>query len=395
MAEYTIDKIEYGGNVYKLQDNVSGYITVDTDAKVIQAYSTANAQYPLLMSATAGVTSTDSRGATTAILNNKIYAQPGTGELTVSMLNVTGDQIVITDSSGYNVGLTCALLSTNRAIAFPDKTGTIALTSDIPSIPSNNVTGSGTSGYLAKFNGANTITNGPVLGSSTTTFLRNDGSWETPTDTDTTYTLSGALSSHKFTSTLTAGGSGSGTSTSELSLAEGTGISITDDTTNKKMTIALSSTIPSITLNGSSTTSPSFYAPTSAGTSGQILQSNGSGAPTWANAATNTTWWGTSSTSASTTAKVVTCEGFTLTTGAVISVNFSTANTADAPTLNVNSTGAKSIYVGNSVCSGTANVLKWSANTVLTFMYDGTYWRYISSVSAGSVSPSRGGGNLV
>lgn len=27
MAEYTIDKIEYDGNVYKLQDNISGYIT--------------------------------------------------------------------------------------------------------------------------------------------------------------------------------------------------------------------------------------------------------------------------------------------------------------------------------------------------------------------------------
>lgn len=40
-------------------------------------------------------------------------------------------------------------------------------------------------------------------------------------------------------------------------------------------------TIPTITLNGSSTTSPSFYAPTSAGTSGQVLTSNGSGAPTW------------------------------------------------------------------------------------------------------------------
>ena len=104
------------------------------------------------------------------------------------------------------------------------------------------------------------------------------------------------------------------------------------------------------------------------------------------------TWWGTSSTTASTTAKVVTCADFSLTTGAIISVHFSTGNTADAPTLNVNSTGAKSIYVGNSVCNGTTNVLKWSANTVLTFMYDGTYWKYISSVSAGSVAPSRGAG---
>lgn len=54
-------------------------------------------------------------------------------------------------------------------------------------------------------------------------------------------------------------------------------------------TIALTSdipsipTIPTISLNGSSTTSASFYAPTTAGTSGQVLQSNGSGAPTWAN----------------------------------------------------------------------------------------------------------------
>ena len=39
--------------------------------------------------------------------------------------------------------------------------------------------------------------------------------------------------------------------------------------------------IPTIALNGSSTTSPSFYAPTTAGTSGYVLTSNGSGAPTW------------------------------------------------------------------------------------------------------------------
>jgi len=48
-----------------------------------------------------------------------------------------------------------------------------------PSI-TNNITGSGASGYLTKFNGTNTITNGPALGSSTTTFLRNDGTWATP-----------------------------------------------------------------------------------------------------------------------------------------------------------------------------------------------------------------------
>lgn len=40
-------------------------------------------------------------------------------------------------------------------------------------------------------------------------------------------------------------------------------------------------TIPTITLNGTATSTPSFYAPTAAGTSGQVLTSSGSGAPTW------------------------------------------------------------------------------------------------------------------
>ena len=47
-------------------------------------------------------------------------------------------------------------------------------------IPSNNITGSGTSGYLTKWNGTNIITDGPQLGSNTTTFLRNDGTWAAP-----------------------------------------------------------------------------------------------------------------------------------------------------------------------------------------------------------------------
>lgn len=55
-------------------------------------------------------------------------------------------------------------------------------------------------------------------------------------DNNTTYSLAGALSSHKFTSTLTPS-SGSAT-TSDFTLAAGTGITITDDTTKRKMTIA-------------------------------------------------------------------------------------------------------------------------------------------------------------
>lgn len=56
----------------------------------------------------------------------------------------------------------------------------------------NNIAGTGTSGSIAKFNGTNSITNGPALGSSTSTYLRNDGTWDTPVGTVTTATTSGS-----------------------------------------------------------------------------------------------------------------------------------------------------------------------------------------------------------
>ena len=62
-----------------------------------------------------------------------------------------------------------------------------------PSI-TNNVTGSGTSGYIAKFNGGNTITNGPAIGSDTTKYLRNDGTWVKPPNDNTWTAMVGATS---------------------------------------------------------------------------------------------------------------------------------------------------------------------------------------------------------
>lgn len=134
-----------------------------------------------------------------------------------------------------------------------------------------------------------------------------------------------------------------------------------------------------VTLNGSSTTTPSFYAPTSAGTAGQVLVSNGSGAPKWesldissSGSASCNQYYGTCSTGSSTTAKVVTCTGFTLTTGARISVKFTNYNTATSPTLNVNSTGAKAIKEYGTTAS--YMTYRWSSGGVVGFVYDGTYW---------------------
>lgn len=52
--------------------------------------------------------------------------------------------------------------------------------------------------------------------------------------------------------------------------------------------LALKTELPTITLNNSITSTPSFYAPTTAGTSGYFLKSNGSGEPVWAEIPDNT-----------------------------------------------------------------------------------------------------------
>ena len=66
-----------------------------------------------------------------------------------------------------------------------------------------NISGSGTSGYLTKWNGTNSITNGPQLGSSTSTYLRNDGQWGTPANT--TYTLSADTANNQIKLTPSSG----------------------------------------------------------------------------------------------------------------------------------------------------------------------------------------------
>lgn len=85
-----------------------------------------------------------------------------------------------------------------------------------------------------------------------------------------------------------------------------------------------------------------------------------------------TTWYGTCDTAASTTEKVVTCSDFTLEAGTIICIYFQNSNTAFNPTLNINGTGAKTItYLGMSK--------NWKVGENLTFVYDGTYYRFIAS----------------
>lgn len=86
--------------------------------------------------------------------------------------------------------------------------------------------------------------------------------------------------------------------------------------------------------------------------------------------------YGTCSTAAATAAKTVACTGFTLATGAEITVKFTVTNTAANPTLNVNSTGAKAVYYNGAAI--TAGYLK--ANKTYTFRYNGAQYDLVGDI---------------
>ena len=91
-----------------------------------------------------------------------------------------------------------------------------------------------TSGYLAKFTGDKIVANGPQLGSSTSTFLRNDGSWASPYRTYTSTT-------GKPTGNLTPG-FGDSITISQISQSTTGQITATDRTITIPNTIATAST---------------------------------------------------------------------------------------------------------------------------------------------------------
>lgn len=90
-------------------------------------------------------------------------------------------------------------------------------------------------------------------------------------------------------------------------------------------------------------------------------------------------YYGTCSTAAATVAKVVTCSGFVLETGATIVVKFTNYNTGSSATLNVNSTGAKSIKMYGTTAT---NTYMWRSGEAVLFVYDGSYWQMVGMGTA-------------
>lgn len=215
MSEYIVDKFEFGGNLYKLQDNTSGYTkntgtvtgikmnnsTLSPTNGVVDIGTVITSHQDISGKADKSATvSTVTYDSTNKKLTKTINGTT-TDVVTVATLktamdiptyqNGTGIAFSMVDGSPISINHSNSVTAQTTQAVYPikiDAQGHISAYGSavtIPTIPSNNVTGSGTSGYLVKFNGTNTITNGPQLGSSTTTFLRNDGSWVVPYESKT------------------------------------------------------------------------------------------------------------------------------------------------------------------------------------------------------------------
>ena len=90
-------------------------------------------------------------------------------------------------------------------------------------------------------------------------------------------------------------------------------------------------------------------------------------------------YFGVCETAAATQTKVVTCDEFRLEKGALLAVQFTYANTATSPSMNVNGTGAIAICGTNGYY---VNASMWTANQMVHFVYNGTWWIALNCLPA-------------
>jgi hypothetical protein len=99
--------------------------------------------------------------------------------------------------------------------------------------------------------------------------------------------------------------------------------------------------------------------------------------------------YGTCSTDSATQTKevILANENFMLFTGASIVILFTKANTSPTPKLNINGTGAKYIRFGGSQLIDQL-YYNWPANSLVEFIYDGSYWNLMTTQNVDSASNS-------
>ena len=155
--------------------------------------------------------------------------------------------------------------------------------------------------------------------------------------------------------------------TDTLELAAGSNVTLTPDATNDKVTIAAKDTTYS-----DATTSIHGLMSTADKTKLDGIE-----------AGATKVWYGLSATMGDEVEKVVRCEGFTLTAGALVLVDFSQKNSASSITMNVNGTGALPVQVHGS----RTNAPKLDTYNPYLFRYfesstGQSYWSLIEGAAA-------------
>lgn len=170
---------------------------LDTDSKVTQIPSTSNNSYEILFSNSAGDIEETATVKKTSSLTYNPYSKDLLIDGTVNGIELASDNniLTITNSNNdnvltvddsYNLGEACTKDVTDNKvptdISSADKNLITGRTLYYAGYTKNNgtVTGTGNSGYIAKWESETGITNGPQLGNDQTTFLRNDGTWQVP-----------------------------------------------------------------------------------------------------------------------------------------------------------------------------------------------------------------------
>jgi hypothetical protein len=135
-----------------------------------------------------------------------------------------------------------------------------------------NTTYSNMKGASSSAAGSAGLVPAPAAGAATR-YLCSDGTWKVPPDTKYSLSSFGITANSEELNKL----DGMTASKQELNYLDGTTSNVQNQLNGKA---ALNHT-HAYTVNGKSTSNPSWYAPSSAGTAGQYLVSSGSGAPTW------------------------------------------------------------------------------------------------------------------
>lgn len=367
--ENTTYTISISGNTITLTGSDGSTSTVTV--------STTDTTYALSKSGNT-ITLTGSDGSTTSVTDSD----------TTYALSISGHTVTLTGSDGSTDSVTVPDDNTTYTLSISGHTLTLTPSSGTAqsvTVPDNNTT------YTISNNGS-TITLTPSSGTAQSITVPNDnttysfslsghtltitpssGSPQTITlpDNNTTYSIS------KSGSTITLTGSDGSTTTvtdSDTTYSAGTGLSLSGTTFNHSNAVTAKTTKSLLKVayddQGHITDSEEVV-------KNDITRLGIPGSDT----NNRRVFYGTCSTAAGTAAKEVTLAnttGWELLPGTVVGVKFTNSNTASNVTLNVNGTGAKQIWYNTAVYTANWNAVCGYANRTIFYMYDGTYWVFLS-----------------